>query len=118
MSNALSPPAPGTPQRDSEARNKRQDRRRPELVAYAATLILAAAGVPDPAAHAHHVDEHLVRLGYLLTDPERHDAEAAAVNAHDRQHWQAMAIDLVALMWQLRPGSSVNDPGERKPDDA
>ena len=112
MSNALSPPAPGTPQRDSEARNKRQDRRRPELVAYAATLILAAAGVPDPAAHAHHVDEHLVRLGYLLTDPERHDAEAAAVNAHDRQHWQAMAIDLVALMWQLRHGSSVNDPGE------
>jgi len=47
MSNALSPPAPGTPQRDSEARNKRQDRRRPELVAYAATPILAAAGVPD-----------------------------------------------------------------------
>ncbi len=112
MSNALSPPAPGTPQRDSEARNKRQDRRRPELVAYAATPILADAGVPDPAAHAHHVDEHLVRLGYLLTDPERHNPGVASADEHARQHWQAMAIDLVALMWQLRHGSSVNDPGE------
>ena len=114
MSNALSPPAPGSPQRDAEARTRtearvrarqekaarartewaRQDRRRAELVTYAATPILAAAGVPDPAAHAHHVDEHLVRLGYLLANPERHDPEAASVDAHARQHWPAIAIDL------------------------
>jgi len=114
MTNAQETPDTGTPHRDTEARTRtearvrarqekaarahaewaRQDHRRAELVAYAATPILAAAGVPDPAAHAHHVDEHLVRLGYLLTDPERHDAEAASVDAHDRQHWPAMAIDL------------------------
>jgi hypothetical protein len=114
MSNALSPTTAGTPQVDAEVRSvpgarvrvrqekaararaewAQQERRRAELVAYAATPILAAAGVPDPAAHAHHVDEHLVRLGYLLTDPERHAADAASVDAHDRQHWPAMAISL------------------------
>ena len=114
MTNAQETPDTGTPHRDTEARTRtearvrarqekaarartewaRQDRRRAELVTYAATPILAAAGVPDPAAHAHHVDEHLVRLGYLLANPERHDPEAASVDAHARQHWPAIAIDL------------------------
>ncbi len=96
MTNAQETPDTGTPRRDAEARTEwaRQDRRRAELVAYAATPILADAGVPDPAAHAHHVDEHLVRLGYLLTDPERHNPGVASADEHARLHWPAMAIDL------------------------
>jgi len=69
-------------------------RQRADVIATAAAPTLAAAGVTDPAAHAHKVDDHLIRLGYLLTYPDRTDPKAAPVDEHARKHWSAMAIDL------------------------
>jgi len=80
-----------TRERADRAQGQRQ---RADVIATTTAPILAAAGVSDPTAHAHKVDEHLIRLGYLLTYPDRTDPQAAPVDEHARKHCSAMAIDL------------------------